>query len=146
MCEIHGLNWPPGVAVGESRNVDRVGNKHKAMARFPFTLCCENAIAKHYVSEKIWEAIAGGCLPMYWSNPAMAGMFPEGSFLDLSGPNLDSPDKIAAAMTNMSQDEWLSRMAACQSVYTEAREKARRAASRAKTEALILNYFGRAAA
>jgi hypothetical protein len=141
LCEIHGLNWPPGVAVGESRHVDRVGSKHSAMSQFPFTICCENAIAKHYVSEKIWEAIAGGCLPLYRSNPAMAGMFPERSFLDLSRPELDAPEKVAAAMLAMSEDEWLTRMAACQQVYVQARKETLRAASRAKTEALILAYL-----
>ncbi|MCR5050870.1 MAG: hypothetical protein K6A36_07290 [Paludibacteraceae bacterium] len=38
------------------------------LRQFRFNLCPENTNSRGYVTEKIFEAIAAGCVPIYWGN------------------------------------------------------------------------------
>ncbi len=43
-------------------------NKHEYLKQFKFNLCPENSSNEGYVTEKIFDAIAAGCVPIYWGN------------------------------------------------------------------------------
>jgi len=52
----------------------------RAAAR-PFKLVGENVLQPWYVTEKIWNALAEGSVPVYLGAPEVKQMLPEGSFL-----------------------------------------------------------------
>jgi len=50
----------------------------------PFKIVMENIQEPWYVSEKIWDALAEGAIPVYWGGSEVKRWMPEGSFLDVS--------------------------------------------------------------
>ncbi len=56
------------------------GSKINFLQAYRFNICPENSDAAGYVTEKLWHAIAAGCIPVYWGS----GNSPE--------PNLLNPD------------------------------------------------------
>lgn len=43
-------------------------NKLVYLKQFAFNICPENSNAEGYVTEKVFEAIAAGCIPIYWGS------------------------------------------------------------------------------
>lgn len=43
-------------------------NKHEYMRGFRFNVCPENSNCEGYVTEKIFQAIESGCIPIYWGS------------------------------------------------------------------------------
>jgi len=49
---------------------DEYGNNKKAYLRqFLFNICAENASVKGYVTEKMFDALEAGTIPIYWGDP-----------------------------------------------------------------------------
>ena len=40
--------------------------KKEYLKKFKFNICAENASGKGYVTQKLFDAIEGGCIPIYW--------------------------------------------------------------------------------
>lgn len=54
-------------------NCDRLWNefkndKHGFLQQYRFNICPENSNAEGYVTEKLFQAIAAGCIPVYWGS------------------------------------------------------------------------------
>jgi hypothetical protein len=83
----HKLNALRAVSSG-GRVLNNVGgpvsDKHAFLRRHRFNLCFENHFWPGYTSEKIGHALAAGCIPIYWGNPAVAADFNPDSFINLS--------------------------------------------------------------
>merc|ERR1719329_1356331 len=47
----------------------------------PFKLVAENVLQPWYVTEKIWDALAEGSVPVYLGAPEVYQMMPKGSFI-----------------------------------------------------------------
>jgi alpha(1,3/1,4) fucosyltransferase len=43
-------------------------SKKKVLQNYIFTICPENTDTEGYVTEKLFEAFDGGCIPIYWPN------------------------------------------------------------------------------
>ena len=41
-------------------------NKHEFLKHFKLNICPENSNAEGYVTEKIFQSIEAGCIPVYW--------------------------------------------------------------------------------
>lgn len=41
-------------------------NKFKFLANYRFNLCPENSLGEGYITEKIFDSIRSGCIPIYW--------------------------------------------------------------------------------
>ena len=84
MVDIYGTGWPGGIAKGESR-ADALESKPALLKPYHFNLCSENTIVPNYVTEKIWESVANGCLPIYHAGKghSVYADFPENSFIDV---------------------------------------------------------------
>ncbi len=69
VSEIGDLSYP-----GNFRNNDRSmkeiynDDKIEYLKQFKFNLCPENSDNKGYVTEKIFDAIKAGCIPIYWGS------------------------------------------------------------------------------
>ena len=57
-------------AVGHNMDraeLDRDG-KDRFVERYAFNVCPENSLGKGYVTEKVFEAVWAGCIPVYWGD------------------------------------------------------------------------------
>lgn len=43
-------------------------DKHSFISKYKFNICPENSNCAGYVTEKIFQAIAAGCIPIYWGS------------------------------------------------------------------------------
>jgi hypothetical protein len=65
-----------------------VDNKWNCISPYYYNLAIENYAENDlYVSEKLWDALLGWCLPIYYGGSAADKLLPKGSFLRL--PSLD---------------------------------------------------------
>ena len=61
-----------------------VTDKSAFLRKHRFNLCFENHFWPGYTTEKIGHALAAGCIPIYWGNPAIAADFNPASFIQVS--------------------------------------------------------------
>jgi hypothetical protein len=59
-----------------------VHDKMGLLARYKFTLAFENGSHPGYTTEKLYEAMQAGCLPVYWGNPLVHQDFNTRSFIN----------------------------------------------------------------
>ena len=78
------------------------------MKDYTFTLIIENCNAEGYVSEKIYDAMVAGSIPIYFGNDI--GHIPKGMYIDAK--MFDSPKSLVRHVKNMS-DQDISRYLNC---------------------------------
>jgi hypothetical protein len=61
-----------------------VADKAAFLRKHRFNLCFENHFWPGYTTEKLGHALAAGCIPIYWGNPAVAADFNPASFIHVS--------------------------------------------------------------
>ncbi len=59
-----------------------VPGKHAVLRQYKFALCYENAVFPGYVSEKIFDALFAGCIPVYLGAPDVTDLLPPDIFID----------------------------------------------------------------
>ena len=83
----HKLNASRSVCSG-GRALNNIGgavsDKSAFLRRHRFNLCFENHFWPGYTTEKIGHALAAGCIPIYWGNPAVAADFNPACFIHVS--------------------------------------------------------------
>ena len=96
------------------------GSKITALRNSTFTLACENYLGDPgYVSEKVFDAMAAGSIPIYIGAPNSLPPDLNDAVIDLSGlPRsvLSSPSKLKAVLAQIEaipQGELLERQQAC---------------------------------
>jgi len=106
------------------------GSKVTALRNSTFTLACENYLGDPgYVSEKVFDAMAAGSIPIYIGAPSSLPVELNGAVIDLSGlPSrvLKSPTKLKAVLTEiaaMPEDELVQRQQACLNFMDQRYEK-----------------------
>lgn len=117
-CDIYGRHWPDGVSRGRSRFGQWSLAKYKILEGYDFNLCFENSLVPYYCSEKIWQAIHCGCLPIYYGQDSIYQDFPPESFLDYA--SLGSPDALFDAVRCMTLREFNERYRRCLEVFEQA--------------------------
>ncbi|RTJ49124.1 hypothetical protein C3H65_09165 [Campylobacter jejuni] len=61
------IGGPIGDRYGEDFNI----TKRKWLQNYKFNICFENSSAPGYTSEKIFQAFAAGCIPIYWGDTSL---------------------------------------------------------------------------
>lgn len=57
--------------------------KFEVYSRSKFSICFENARDIHgYITEKIFDCLFAGCVPIYWGDPAIEALIPTTCFID----------------------------------------------------------------
>ena len=56
--------------------------KHDVYSRYEFALCFENMAMLGYITEKIFDALFSGCIPIYWGAPDITDYIPSDCFVD----------------------------------------------------------------
>lgn len=116
VCDIFGRNWPKGVSAGESRGDGWQKQKQSLLQGYAFNLCIENTNYDFYCTEKIWQAIQGRCLPIYYGKGnRIYDDFPRESFIDAA--EFDCYDDVFEFIQNITPQEYYERMNRCISVY-----------------------------
>jgi glycosyl transferase family 10 (putative fucosyltransferase) len=87
------LPWDRGMAT-----------KLKQIARFKFTLAFENAIATDYVTEKLYDPLVMGSVPVYLGAPNVERFAPAtGCFIDVR--DFSGPQDLAEYMLELDRDD-----------------------------------------
>jgi hypothetical protein len=47
------------------------------MCRYKFCVTMENSLSQDYVSEKIWDGLHAGCVPVYLGSNSVRDMVPD---------------------------------------------------------------------
>jgi len=117
-CDVYGRHWPAGVSRGQSRFGQWSLTKYKILEQYDFNLCFENSLIPYYCSEKIWQAIYCGCLPIYYGQASIYQDFPEDSFLDYA--RIRTPDVLFDTVHRMTVGEFNQRYRRCLEVFERA--------------------------
>ena len=112
MADCYGLNWPPEISSGESRRKKWRKSKFELLQNYHFNLAFENTNWPYYCTEKIWDAIRGQCLPIYYGKGnKIYEDFPRNSFLDYS--DFRNSTDLFDYLQSMSEAEFVKRMNLC---------------------------------
>jgi alpha(1,3/1,4) fucosyltransferase len=110
--DIYGPNWPLGMSKEDSRAGNWWDRKKDILRNYDICVAIENTNFDHYCTEKIWQAIAGGCLPIYYGRGnRIYDTFPQHSFIDAA--EFDSVEDIYAFIDTMSRRDYLDRYNRC---------------------------------
>lgn len=109
--DIYGKGWPQGMTVGNSRDGEWWNTKPAILEKYDFNVALENSIQPFYVTEKLWDSIACGTLPIYSDNGTIYKDFVKGSFLDVQ--DFSTTEKLWECISSMSHQEWSFRMGQC---------------------------------
>lgn len=87
---LYGVGWPQAsdAPVELREPIARsyrgpVADKHEAMSRHRWALCIENTCFPGYVSEKLFDAMFAGAIPVYYGAPDVEEHVPSDTYLDL---------------------------------------------------------------
>lgn len=59
-----------------------VDDKMELLKKYKFSICFENTIFGGYVTEKIFDSMFSGCIPVYWGAPDITDFVPANTFID----------------------------------------------------------------
>lgn len=111
LCDIYGKGWPPGFSLGNSRDGEWWKSKPGILSNYDFCISMENCLLPYYVSEKLWDAILNGCLPIYCNNGTIYNDFPQNSFLDIRA--YSTLEELWKVVDTMTLEEWNRRFDLC---------------------------------
>ncbi len=108
--DFYGMGWE-GTALGRSSCYrGEAKDKASVFSRYRFALVYENAQVPGYVSEKIWDAMRSGCVPVYLGAPNVGAYVPEACFVDRR--RFASDAALAAHLATVTEAEHDKRLAA----------------------------------
>jgi hypothetical protein len=77
-----------------------IRSKLNALKRYRFTLAFENSIAEDYVTEKFFEPLLAGCIPVYMGAPNIGEFAPgENCFIDVA--DFETPADLARFLASV---------------------------------------------
>ena len=116
-ADIVGSHWPASIQViersgYEARNKEWWTRKMDILRDYKFNLCFENTIYPYYCTEKLWHAIAAGCLPIYYGEgTAIYETFPANSFVDAS--RFKTNEALLEFLEQLTPEEHINRYNLC---------------------------------
>jgi hypothetical protein len=78
-------------------------NKHKTLRNYKFALCIENTEFPGYITEKIFDCILCGTIPVYRGAPDIDNFIPPGVFIDLR--KYSSFNELEQYLNNLSPEQ-----------------------------------------
>lgn len=122
ILDIYGRGWPDGISKGESRGGNWRSAKQQILHNYRFNLAFENTTWKHYCTEKMWDAIQAGCLPIYYGKGnSIYEDFPRESFIDFC--DFKSIDELFEYVQTLSEEDFIRRMNLCIDAFNNAMQK-----------------------
>ncbi len=88
-----------------------VDSKADLMQNYKFSICYENAAGiSGYITEKIFDSMAAGCIPVYWGAPNIKQYVPELCFIDKT--QFKTYDELYQYLMSMTESEYAKRQQA----------------------------------
>jgi len=82
-----------------------VSHKKDVLKQYRFAICYENARGfPGYITEKIFDCFAAGCVPVYWGPPNVTDHIPPGTFIDRQ--RFEDYEGLYAYLKNMPPEEY----------------------------------------
>lgn len=115
-ADVFGNGWPDGIVCEDSRTISGWHDRKQVILRdYSFNVAMENTNVPYYCTEKIWDSILAGCLPIYWGKGNnIYEDFPPNSFLDYA--DFDSPEALFEYIDAMTFAEFRERFDRCAEV------------------------------
>lgn len=84
----------------------KVERKKETLEKYKFAICYENARnISGYITEKIFDCLFAGCVPIYWGANNITDYIPKECFIDKR--DFASYEELYAFMRNISDDDYL---------------------------------------
>ena len=93
-----------GSCLNNAPRVPREQSKGDVMREYKFCITMENSIAYDYISEKVWDGLAAGCLPVYRGAPNAADHLPIPEAALLYDALGGTPEALAAEIRRLAHD------------------------------------------
>jgi hypothetical protein len=78
-------------------------SKLKMMNQFKFNICFENCEFPGYVTEKIFDSLLSGSIPVYYGAPNIEEFIPKETFIDYR--QLGSPEELDKYLSSLTEKE-----------------------------------------
>ncbi|CAM3655677.1 glycosyltransferase family 10 domain-containing protein [Polynucleobacter brandtiae] len=83
-----------------------VQKKRSVLAKTRFCICFENARdIRGYLTEKIFDSLLAGCIPIYWGEPNIDEYIPQACYIDFR--KFQSYEALYQYLTNMTEIEFI---------------------------------------
>lgn len=79
-------------------------NKRETLAGYKFSFCYENSRYDNYITEKLFDCLIAGCIPVYIGAPNVADYVPADCFIDPE--SFDSFEDLYDYMVSMTEDDY----------------------------------------
>jgi len=83
-----------------SSSIDKVS----VMAGYMFCVAMENSISKDYVTEKLWDALQAGCIPVYLGAPNVRDFLPDPKAI-IDYRDFGTPELLVAEMERLANNK-----------------------------------------
>lgn len=90
----------------ELKDPHKYREKARVFAQYKFALAIENANDRDYVTEKVWDALSAGAIPVYGGAPNVNDFVPDASSI-VNMDDFASPADLAAHLVRVGADEQL---------------------------------------
>lgn len=108
---LYGWGWEGNNGLGSGREKRHFHNppsecadKVATMTRFKFALCFENCAFPGYVTEKIFDCLFAGCVPVYYGAPDITEFCPRECFVDFR--DFRNYEELEAALRDFPESDW----------------------------------------
>jgi hypothetical protein len=108
---LYGRNWNSAIKYNKllsglnlKNNPTESQDKAKTISEFKYVLCIENTILDGYITEKIFDAMIHGSVPIYLGAPDIKNIVPGNCFINLS--NFDMQNNLIDHLKCISLEEW----------------------------------------
>lgn len=78
-------------------------SKFEVLSQYEFCLCFENMVMDGYMTEKLFDCLYAGCIPIYFGAPDVGSYVDPGAYIDYS--LFRDGDALFNYITNLSQDD-----------------------------------------
>ncbi len=76
--------WPdPLYVAARQANRGPAESKSRTLGSYTFAICFENMILKGWITEKIFDCLYAGTVPVYWGDPEIQGAIPPECYIDM---------------------------------------------------------------
>ena len=114
--DLFGMGWRwPGIRTGIwpsyifnrrlllRRYKGQITCKSEAMSQYEFGLCVENMRCNGYITEKIFDCLFAGAIPVYFGAPNIASFIPQNCFIELE--SFHDGASLIAALKSISSEK-----------------------------------------
>ncbi len=107
--DLYGIGWERGDAAGRSFPAYRgvVADKWDVLPRYRFALCYENQQMEGYVTEKLFDCLRCGVIPVYLGDPGIGSVVDPRCFIDRR--RFAGDEELLACLRDMRETEFRER-------------------------------------